>query len=638
MDLTAHGPNKYRHDIDGLRAIAVLAVIAFHLNASVFDFRVLPGGYVGVDIFFVISGYLITGLIHRQIADGSYSILDFYVRRARRIFPALFFMMAVTAVFVTIYCLPRAVETFEDSLIAATLFVSNMYFYFTSDYFAPAAETQPLLHTWSLAVEEQFYIFFPLLLLLIRRYQPATQHGLLIALAVLSLAVSTWLLWADASAAFYHLASRAWELLLGALLALGVLPAIRRRVVAEAAVALGLGLICISLFFYSDATPFPGPAALLPCLGAGLVIHGGAQVRPLLSYLLSIPPMRFVGLISYSLYLWHWPVFVMMQFMGFWYMWESETQPYKLGALAITFLLAIFSYFLIEQPFRRRGLFWFSHWRTLTYAAGAMTILVVGGTLLASASSRLWDLPQNVERVLAAVPELNRETTTDKSCFLNSRNDELRLFNRDTCLALSPDLPNYIVIGDSQANDLMVGLKATFPTINFLQATASGCKPVLGQEGKPRCRQLIDMILVEFLPERKVDRILLSARWTPEDLPYLQRTVQELAALGIPLTVFGPRVEYKHDLPWVLAVSMLQHDPALVALNRKPEQRQTDELFAQGMADLNVRYVSLYRALCTQSDCKTTDNTGIPLAFDYGHFTRTGSLYVAEQVKRDGRF
>ena len=227
---------RYRGDIDGLRAIAVMSVIIFHLDATVFDFRVFAGGYVGVDIFFVISGFLITQLIHGQIAGGNYSIVDFYVRRSRRIFPALFFMMAVSSAFVVVYCLPSVVDTFGDSLIAATLFVSNIYFYLTADYFAPAAETQPLLHTWSLAVEEQFYIFFPLILLLIRRFRHARQVQILLAVAVVSLGVATWMLWSDSSAAFYLLISRAWELLVGSLLALGLIPAFRNARAAEGAV------------------------------------------------------------------------------------------------------------------------------------------------------------------------------------------------------------------------------------------------------------------------------------------------------------------------------------------------------------------------------------------------------------------
>jgi peptidoglycan/LPS O-acetylase OafA/YrhL len=248
---------KYRPDIDGLRALAVVPVVLYHLKVKPFD-----GGFVGVDVFFVISGYLITQLIYGEIQQGRYSIVGFYVRRARRIFPALFVMCAVCSAVLLATFLPGEIAEFRSSLIAATLFVSNIYFYITNDYFAAAAETKPLLHTWSLAVEEQFYIFFPLVLLATHRYLLRWQHQSLIAIAVGSLAICTWLAEYNPSAAFYLIHPRAWELLTGALLAIGVVPAIENRWLAEALGALGLVLIALAIFALTEGTHYLGVAII----------------------------------------------------------------------------------------------------------------------------------------------------------------------------------------------------------------------------------------------------------------------------------------------------------------------------------------------------------------------------------------
>jgi hypothetical protein len=268
-----------------------------------------------------------------------------------------------------------------------------------------------------------------------------------------------------------------------------------------------------------------------------------------------------------------------------------------------------------------------------------MGVLLLVAITATPVSIRLWHLPQNVERVLSAVNQGSARAGSFKSCFLTTQNDALELFDRDNCLKMSSTQKNYIVIGDSHANDLVLGLKKTNPQINFLHATSSGCKPVLVQDGgERRCRELIDMIFRDFLPNHQVDTILLAARWLPEDLPSLKETVQGLSRYGRHIIVFGPRVEYKYDLPWVLAISMLKGNPSLVDSNRKNEQKRTDELFRTQLAGMNVRYFSLYHALCEGKKCSTTDKTGMPLSFDYGHFTENGSIFVAQSIKASGAF
>jgi peptidoglycan/LPS O-acetylase OafA/YrhL len=237
---------KYRPDIDGLRAVAVLLVLAFHLQ-----FQRLPGGFVGVDVFFVISGYLITGIIAKEIQASSFSVARFYERRARRILPALFAVLLVSTLFSLRYLLPGEVMSYAKSMLSATFSCSNFYFLSTADYFDAPAHTKPLLHTWSLAVEEQFYLILPLLLLLLWRRWPRGRKSVIVALFVGSFAWSAWLAYQSPDDAFYSPFSRAWEFLTGSLLALNIAPAIRKRWLREASSLVGLGAIVLASLNYS---------------------------------------------------------------------------------------------------------------------------------------------------------------------------------------------------------------------------------------------------------------------------------------------------------------------------------------------------------------------------------------------------
>ncbi len=296
---------KYRADIDGLRAVAVLSVLAFHIGLSRFG-----GGFVGVDVFFVISGYLISSIIFADINASRFTITGFYERRIRRIFPALVAMLVVASVVAVIYLLPGELVDYAKSLLAATGSASNVYFWSHSGYFA-SPTSKPLLHTWSLAVEEQFYISFPLFLLLVRRFWPQRLRTAVVALFFLSFVSSCVVVSRNADTAFYMPYTRAWELLLGTLLSLNIFPRLRLAWTRNVATLTGIGMIGWSVLFYSQETLFPGASALLPCVGSALIIWAGEGGTSLVGSALSWRPVVFIGLISYSLYLWHWPVIVL---------------------------------------------------------------------------------------------------------------------------------------------------------------------------------------------------------------------------------------------------------------------------------------------------------------------------------------
>ena len=337
---------SYRPDVDGLRAVAIVPVVLYHLGVRPFG-----GGFVGVDVFFVISGFLITSLIHAEMIAGKFSILAFYERRIRRLFPALFVVMAACTFAALALYLPPDLQAFSRSLIATTLFSANLLFWKTAGYFTAAPETKPFLHAWSLAVEEQFYIFYPPLLLLVVKFARRRIPMILATLAMLSFVASVVEVHAKPNAAFYLPQFRAWELLLGALLAVQVVPPPKSRIVREALSALGLCLIGVAVVTYGSDTPFPGVSALLPTLGAALIIYTGSGGPSRVNRALSLRPMVFIGWLSYSLYLWHWPVIVFAEYFAM----RELTATEKAMVVLVSVALAILSWAFVERPFRGKG-------------------------------------------------------------------------------------------------------------------------------------------------------------------------------------------------------------------------------------------------------------------------------------------
>ncbi|MES3023174.1 MAG: acyltransferase family protein [Pseudomonadota bacterium] len=340
----------YRREIDGLRAVAVLPVILFHAGFAGFS-----GGFVGVDIFFVISGFLITSILIAERQAGNFSLVNFYERRARRILPALFFVLFACLPFAWMWLMPTELKSFSKSLVAVSGFASNILFWRESGYFETMTELKPLLHTWSLAVEEQYYLFFPLFLMLTWRLRQRWVIVVLAAAALASLAAAQWgsARPSSASAAFYLLPTRGWELLIGALIAYYLAnqkgKAGVARAVAEPLGLLGLLLIAVAVFGFDRNTPFPSLYTLAPTLGAGLIILFSTQ-DTLVGRLLGNRALVSVGLVSYSAYLWHQPLFAFAKQRSL-----HEPGQLLLGGLALASLvLAYFSWKYVERPFRSK--------------------------------------------------------------------------------------------------------------------------------------------------------------------------------------------------------------------------------------------------------------------------------------------
>jgi peptidoglycan/LPS O-acetylase OafA/YrhL len=466
------GSEKYRADVDGLRALAVLSVMFFH--GGLFGCR---GGFVGVDVFYVISGYLITSFIAKDIAEGRFSFSSFYERRMRRIFPALFAVLLFCALAAVVLFIPQDLIEFGKSLVATTLFVSNVFFWATAEplgYFAHTVASQPLLHTWSLSVEEQFYLVFPAMLVLLFRWAKGRINVGLFLLAALSFGLSVWGTQHRPVATFYLSVPRAWELLIGALLATVAVPPLRSRVAREVAALLGLGLIVAAVFSLKTTTPFPGFGALLPCLGAGLIIYAGEHGASFTKTALSFRPLVFIGVISYSLYLWHWPLLVFGRYFAVGGLTNRETA----AVLACSVIMAFLSFEFIERPFRgshttftRRRIF------ALGLAASVTTLAVGFAVYLTHGFPVRYGLRTR---------ELVAENIARRDDYIlacgNWRSEVHSLADINFCLLGNPSSKKVMFWGDSHVEQMYPAVRAMYDRGEFrgggaLFAIANACLP-----------------------------------------------------------------------------------------------------------------------------------------------------------------
>jgi peptidoglycan/LPS O-acetylase OafA/YrhL len=624
-----HGRVGYRPDIDGLRAVAVLAVIAFHFQTATGPFG---GGFVGVDIFFVISGYLISSVIFAEVAASQFSIVAFYERRIRRIFPALFVMLAGVSILSYFYLLPNELMDYATSLVASTLSVSNFYFWRHSGYF-DSPLTNPLLHTWSLAVEEQFYILFPLFLVLVRRYAPKRLHLTVAVLAALSLGLSAVGAYQYPTAAFYMPYTRAWELLLGTMLSLRLFPPIGSNLGRNAATVAGMASILFAIHWYSKTTPFPGLAALVPCLGAALIIASGEHGSSPVGRLLSLRPVVFIGLISYSLYLWHWPILVFKNFGAFYGMGQSHHQV-VLVTFAFTMVFAVLSWRFVERPFRtgplklhRKPLF------RLAAASGGV-LLLMGSTALLSGGLAFRFPPRAVQIASYLGSHENYSYTRLGTCFITT-SFSFENYNPSKCLTESSAKRNVLLIGDSHSAVLWDALRLSLPNTNFMQASASGCKPFIDLNGSGTCPKLMNFVYHDYLRDHHIDSLWLTGRWEDADIPKIGNLVAWAKTMRIPLVILGPAQEYDTPLPRLLASSIARNEPELSYEHRLAGLAVLDSKLENISANVwHVRYVSLMRVICSRTACLEYADVAhkVPLMSDSDHLSHAGSLLVVRDL------
>lgn len=617
---------RYRPEIDGLRALAVVPVLLFHAG-----FGVVSGGFAGVDVFFVISGYLITSIIHREIRDGSFSIVGFYERRARRIAPVLLLVCAVSIPFAFLWMLPPELNNFGKSLYALNLFASNFVFWDQTGYFQPSTELMPLLHTWSLAVEEQFYLVFPLFLLLLRRFSAATTLKAMLLLVALSFGATQILARIDPAANFYLLPSRLWELGIGAALALmGVDRLDPAKGYRELLSILGLAAIIASYAFVEESAFYPGWTTVPVVLGAALVL-AFARGDTAVGRLLSLQPLVAIGVISYSLYLWHQPVFAFAQLRAI------DAIPAWGYALLILlcFGLATLSWHFVEQPFRKPGRFDRRAVFGATLAAGSVMLafgLVFDGS----------------DGLVRRNPELAR--LIEPSVGLGKKCDAVV----DLKCATSAT-PEIAVWGDSYARHLVDGIIASKPDVRLVQLAMNNCGPFanlapimskLDRGFQENCLRYNSDVRRFLLANRSIRYVVLSSQLsqyltektvfvsgrdavTPRNellTDDLRQTMGWLKENGFKAVFVAPTPHDGRDTGICVARAKLFGEPNRRCEPSLKDVQVHDRNILKVIADIAGDYpvVSFMDYLCGAETCKVEDN-GVPLFEDFGHFSAQGS-------------
>lgn len=543
---------KYRADIDGLRALAIIPVVLFHAGYNLFS-----GGFVGVDVFFVISGYLITAILIKDMKEKEFSLSRFYERRARRILPAYIFMMAVVTVCGYYLFLASEFKSLAESALASLSFVSNFFFWKNSGYFSIQAESSPFLHTWSLSVEEQFYIFFPLgLMFLYKYFNQKVIHILILAALILSFMISVVGMEYSISAVFYLLPSRAWELLVGAIIATGVIPNLKNKAINEFLSLIGFLMILSAMFLYTKYTIFPGKAALLPVIGTALIIYSGLLgKKTYIGELLSLRPFVIIGGISYSLYLWHWPIFVFMKNI------YGELVPSYVVVVAvlISFLCAWISMHMIEKPFltkrflpMKKSLLVVSVFSLVS----AMTICLI--LILSNGFPDRFD-----EKVLTAEFALNDFSQRRKDCHVEKRNS---ILYDDKCIFGSDVQPTYAFWGDSHSVELSdsLGKQSEIIGISGVHISYSSCPPSQGFSwlSRPMCSAHNLEVLNGLVRNDDIKTVFLIARYnsyvrdqdmTKSMLNGLEETIKSLQISGKKVVVIYPIPRSKGVTPLDIA-------------------------------------------------------------------------------------
>jgi peptidoglycan/LPS O-acetylase OafA/YrhL len=650
----------YRPDVDGLRALAVLAVLFYHAKLKVFS-----GGFVGVDVFFVISGYLITAKIMNGIRTNSFSLVSFYEMRIRRILPALFSVVLFTLIIGGWLYSAMDFEALGESAIATSFSLANYLFLSQAGYFERPSVLKPLLHTWSLSIEEQFYLFFPILLVLVSRYLKSKYSSVLFILTGISFIASVYVLFQDASSAFYLATLRAWEFLIGGLLfhkTTGL-----KAWHQETLSFIGLSMILVAIVSFSAETIFPGPMALLPVVGAALIVQSGKRGQPTVSKILSLKPVVFIGKISYSLYLWHWPFIV---FLRFYLIRETNFMDIMIWFL-ITFIISVLSWKFIETPFRVRTNL--VRPKIFIFAVSFLLLNVSIGSVIYFFQG----FPTRVDRdkvALAPVSEWDSQAKTWIECFAREQNNyRLPKIEGSCLLGDGKDTPSFLLWGDSHADAMSAALNASAlrTGVSGKVIGGAGCPPLLGinfSDGttKEYCFRQNERIIkyIEQHPEIKI--IVLASRWalytngtrykTEEGaVPKLsaveaepgisvsnanlfrvglERMVDLLISLDREIVIVAPVPEVGYDVPSAYSIALRTgRDINDIIAPSSVEYFERNAIALDVFAQIKNKYVNSIiiepsQVLCVSGLCKVIVNH-TPLYRDDDHLSTFGAIYVS---------
>ncbi len=633
---------NHRNDIDGLRAVAVLPVILFHAG-----FETFSGGYVGVDVFFVISGFLITTIILNEKEKGTYSIVNFYERRARRILPALFLVMFLSLIFAWFFLFPKDMKDFSQSLASVSLFSSNILFWSETGYWGAANELKPLLHTWSLAVEEQYYLLFPLLITAIWRFGKNYIFYSLIGIALISLSLAQLGSSQYPTATFFLLPTRGWELAIGALVSYNFIYQRREnkssKILNNLLSLVGFMMIVYAIFVFDEKTPFPSLYTLLPTIGTALIILYSSS-NTLIGKILSNKVLVGIGLISYSLYLWHQPLFAFYRYISI----ETSSLDY-IYLLCLSILLAYLSLRFIEKPFRRKN--YISRKSIYIFSfLGSLFFLIIGitGHFTNGFEKRFSNTTSiiNIDKRLSPVQGLNKDCHSfplSEKCQTNEKAEIL-------------------VWGDSFAQHLIPGLIASNPSIKLAQLTKSDCppfhnlahiKPRSSQGSSESCLKFNQDVIQWVKNHKTIKYVVLSSPYAQlfnedhkllvgnktfnidADIIYneFMKTLEIINKLGIKTVVFSPTPNTKTN--WVNCYKRaiyLQGDiDSCKFLEQEitPIRIKTYDMLKR-IENSGIKVIWLNEMICKEGICQTNINSKL-IYRDCCHLSYEGSTFLGDK-------
>jgi peptidoglycan/LPS O-acetylase OafA/YrhL len=622
---------EYRREIDGLRALAVIPVILFHA-----DFQTFSGGFIGVDVFFVISGYLITSIILSDFKTGGFQFINFYERRARRILPSIFLVLFASSLFALFLMRPGDLQDYSESVIAVNLFISNILFWRTSGYFSTVAELNPLIHTWSLAVEEQYYLLFPIFLVITRSL---TKKHVLIIIFVLffaSLAVAEWGALNKPTAAFFLLPTRGFELLLGAILAYYVLdyPQNNNSNFKNQLLSIfGLILICVAIAVFDRKTKLPGLFTLVPTVGTALIILYG-NGKTIVGRMLSAKIFVSIGLVSYSAYLWHQPILAFSR-IAFGFELSKNLMPVLLG---LTFALAIISWKFVETPFRNRDIIVRRSFIEFSILCG--TLLVLFGVVGVYTNGFLFRYKLE-DRNLASI------NFADEGRYVSKRFSEIMMRKFDD----NDRRRKVLIIGDSYAQDLVNALyEAKFQEKNQFSTRyiLAGCGNLFMERSKfdgkidRNCFNEVQGFGFEGLYEDNnlrnlimtADEIWFASNWQYWQAELIGESVSNIVSFSSKtVRVFGTKSFGKVDIARLLKQTDADRRSSKGVVSM--EFLKINEILKKNLPP--GAFIDMQDASCggDQQHCALFDVDGHLLSYDGGHLTFYGAKLVGDRLAED---
>ena len=609
---------NFRLDINGLRFFAVAMVVLFH-----FKFSFAYGGFAGVDIFFVISGFLMNEICQRQIGKKGW-VIDFYRKRFKRIYPALFASVLIFFIISIVIYPPSITESIYKQVISALTFTSNIFYWKDrSGYFVDDSDSLFLLHTWSLSAEWQFYLIFPAVIYSASKIKLKNIKAYLYAAAIItSFLLCLIVTKKSPSASFYLLPTRAWELFLGAFVSSLTV----KNKYPKATEVISLLVIIVFTLTVKESAAWPGMMTLIPTVAAAALIHASVRNE---DSLLRFTPLQAIGTASYSIYLFHWPI------VSIFYLYQIDFSVLNstVGVL-LSIAIGFASYALIEKRMKLS---------VPVLAASSAAVMVASFAISGLGVSKYW-LPQNVialdkyHNYFETEEGMTQFGNNGRTCFLTSVRNNASLFDEDTCLIKDSSKKRLLLIGDSHAAQFYDAVKEAFPDYDVMQATASGCLPLVSPEGEERCTSLINKVYENYINKYKIDMVVITGNWITEAkrLGDIQKLINKMALSDSILkksvkNVFFIGQTKTFTYPMYRTVQVGNEEN--ISSQESHEIKNFNQALSESLSATNVNYIDIYNYGCSKTDCSYVDKSGTPFMFDSNHMTLPWSLSVMKEAR-----